>query len=358
MAQNYTYKVAKEKDNLVKVTVKADKELYAESKQRAYTKLAADVKIPGFRPGKAPQQKIEAKIGNDLFSETIKVLLSETAAKIIDTEELNPVTTLDYDITKASDDGVEFVFSFTQYPEVKLGDLTKVKLQVKPEPVADNEIDDVIKNLFPRKEGEAVTEITSEMIKSAGIDNVSDMAGLRQEISTRLTEIKYQQAESTAMEEAIVDAVKLSNITVPQVLIDQAITRLVDDYIAKIESLNMNVDEFLTAQNKDMEKLRAEKAAEAKAQIERELLLTEITRHYQLMPTAEDIDHELSHIDEENRSKYDNYEGRRYIMSVLIQRRALMKLQELVQKQGKSTSKASSQAKKSAKPKSQPKKVK
>jgi FKBP-type peptidyl-prolyl cis-trans isomerase (trigger factor) len=159
------------------------------------------------------------------------------------------------------------------------------------------------------------------------------------------------------MEQVIADAVKLSNINVPQVLVDQAVTRLVDDYIAKIESLNMNIDEFLTAQSKDMDTLRAEKEAEGKAQIERELLLTEITRHYELMPSAADIDHELSNIEEGNRSKYDNYEGRRYIMSVLIQRRALMKLRELVQKD-KTTSKPSAKAKESAKPEPRQKKVK
>ncbi|MCA9379078.1 hypothetical protein KC640_01495 [Candidatus Dojkabacteria bacterium] len=353
MAKNYTYKITKEKDNLVKTEVKADRELYAASKDRAYHKLADKVKVPGFRAGNAPRATIEAKIGNDLFSETIKILLSETAAEIVDAEGLNPVTTLDYDITKASDAGVEFTFTFTQYPEVKLGDLTKIKLQVKEEPVSEGEIDDVIKNLFPRQEGEAQTEITAEMIEKVGISGVKDMAGLRAEVESRLTELKYQQAEGQAMEQAIVDAVKASKIEVPAVLVEQTVTRLVDDYIAKIESLNMNVDEFLSAQSKDMEKLKAEKEAEARSQLERELLLTEITRNYNLMPTAEDIDHELSHMeDAETRSKYDNYEGRRYITSVLIQRRALGKLQELVQKPAKkapSTKKSKKPAKKTKK---------
>ncbi|MCB1224138.1 MAG: hypothetical protein KDK21_09420, partial [Mesotoga sp.] len=213
--------------------------------------------------------------------------------------------------------------------------------------------DDVIKNLFPRQEGEAQTEITAEMIEKVGISGVKDMAGLRAEVESRLTELKYQQAEGQAMEQAIVDAVKASKIEVPAVLVEQTVTRLVDDYIAKIESLNMNVDEFLSAQSKDMEKLKAEKEAEARSQLERELLLTEITRNYNLMPTAEDIDHELSHMeDAETRSKYDNYEGRRYITSVLIQRRALGKLQELVQKPAKkapSTKKSKKPAKKTKK---------
>lgn len=357
MANNYTYKVSKEKDSLIKVTVQADTTLYAKSKERAYHKLAEKVKIPGFRPGNAPRAKVEARIGNDLFSETIKILLSETAAEIVDEEKLNPVTPLDYDITKASDAGVEFVFTFTQYPEVKLGDLTKLKLQVKDEEVTDKEIDDVIKNLFPRKEGETQTEITAEMIKSVGIDGVSDIQGLRKEVASRLTDLKYQQAESAAMEQVIADAVKLSKIELPAVLIEQTVTRLVDDYIAKIESLNMNVDEFLAAQSKDMEKLRAEKEAEAKSQLARELLLTEITRHYKLMPTAEDIEHELSHIDDpEARSKYDNYEGRRYITSVLIQRRSLAKLHELIQKPAAPKAKPEKADTKKTKP--QPKKAK
>ena len=51
-------------DHQVKITVEVDDEVMEGAKRRAARKIAKRVKIPGFRPGKAPYQVIVRQVGN------------------------------------------------------------------------------------------------------------------------------------------------------------------------------------------------------------------------------------------------------------------------------------------------------
>ena len=53
----------------VKLTVEVEPEQMENAKHRAARQLAKRVKIPGFRPGKAPYQMIERYLGEDSILE-------------------------------------------------------------------------------------------------------------------------------------------------------------------------------------------------------------------------------------------------------------------------------------------------
>ncbi|MBL8015294.1 MAG: hypothetical protein JNK26_03860 [Candidatus Doudnabacteria bacterium] len=333
MSKPYTYQVTTQADSKIKVVVKSTKAEYDRYKDMAYTELAKDVKLPGFRPGKAPRAQVESKIANELFSATVKKLLSNTAAEIIDTEGLNPLTQLDYDLTKASDTEIEFTFEFTNYPEIKLGDFSKLSFGTELVKVEEKEIDEVIQNLFTAKDAKEkvkIEDVSEEMVAGLKMEGVSTVAELRKHIEKRLQDMKQSQADNVALEKLIEAAVEQSTIPVPEVLVEDTVERQVHDYIHKIEDLGMDPDEFLKAQGKSRDSLKDEKKEAAKKQIQQELLMTEIVRHYKVMPTPEDIEKELNSIsDPQMKAEYDSPAGRRYITSVLIQRRALDKLKEV-----------------------------
>lgn len=365
MAKPYTYKVTQTEGSKTKVEVTADASEFQKYEEMAYDELAPNVKIPGFRAGKAPKAQIQGRIANDLFSTAVKKLLSNIAAEIIDEEDMNPLTQLNYDLTKASDAGVEFTFEFINYPDVSLGDFSKLKFSPEMIKVEDKEIDEVIGNLFSakkdntpeaqvakgedtkeeadtkdenktdKKDEKEIKDLTDEMVVDLEIDGVKTVSELRVHIEARLKEIKQRSADSKELENLIDAAIEASDIPVPEEIVHESAHRQIDEYIARIEGLggNINVDEFLKAQGKDRDKLHEEKMQSAKKQLERELLMTEIVRKYELMPTPEDIENELNLIqDSETKAQYDTPEGRRYIVSVLIQQRAVEKLKELAKK--------------------------
>ena len=51
--------------NKVKLSVEVEEGEFSDAIDAAFRKIARQVRIPGFRPGKAPRQIIEARVGLD-----------------------------------------------------------------------------------------------------------------------------------------------------------------------------------------------------------------------------------------------------------------------------------------------------
>jgi FKBP-type peptidyl-prolyl cis-trans isomerase (trigger factor) len=289
MEKGYTYKINKEKDYLYKVEVEVEPSRVKEAYTEALKELGKDVKIQGFRPGKAPAAMIEAKVGNEAFSHSIRHLLSDIAVEIVDSEKLNPVTPLDYSVEKASVDGnVAFSFSFTNYPEVKLADLSKLTVEKPDNAVSEEDIDKVIANLRnaeneknkgkkdetkeekdkeakkisgkgTEKKDKKTTELTDAEVKTLGFEGVTTVAELRKMISERLQDIQGQEQQARFEQSALEVAIKASDIQVPQALIDRQAEQLVEAYMAKIKDLDVKPEEFLQAQGLTKESLKKQK---------------------------------------------------------------------------------------------------
>src|SRR5712691_10110088 len=55
--------------HVVKLSIEVPPEEFARELDRAYRKVAGEVRIPGFRKGKVPRQVIDARIGRDVVLE-------------------------------------------------------------------------------------------------------------------------------------------------------------------------------------------------------------------------------------------------------------------------------------------------
>src|SRR5438105_871651 len=51
--------------NKVKLSVEVDEDEFEKALDAAFRKIAREVRIPGFRPGKAPRRILEARLGTD-----------------------------------------------------------------------------------------------------------------------------------------------------------------------------------------------------------------------------------------------------------------------------------------------------
>lgn len=78
-------------DHQVKLTVEIDSEQLEASKKKAAKKIAKRIKVPGFRPGKAPYQVIRRQVGDDaLLEESLEILVQNIYPSIIDEAEIEP----------------------------------------------------------------------------------------------------------------------------------------------------------------------------------------------------------------------------------------------------------------------------
>lgn len=117
--------------------------------EKAYRKLAQRVRIPGFRPGKAPRPMIEKEIGRHrLLDEAMDILVPDVYREAIEEQKLDPIANPSLELVSHE----PFVFKATVplRPEVDLGDLTSLRLPRPPISVSEEQIEDTLTTLRRR----------------------------------------------------------------------------------------------------------------------------------------------------------------------------------------------------------------
>lgn len=121
-----------------------------QAKERASRKLSKEIKIKGFRPGKAPRAVVERLVGADrLRGEAIDEALPEAVGNAIAEAELKPVTTPRIEAVRDAEDGaVEIDVRVTLWPVAdRLPDYSRREIIVDVATVDDDEVTDQIERL-------------------------------------------------------------------------------------------------------------------------------------------------------------------------------------------------------------------
>ncbi len=140
-------------DTKLTLTLTADEALLTAEKEKALHELAHNVKIQGFREGKAPLPMIEKAVDPArLQSEFLDHAINRLYVAAIDHEKLRPVTQPEVKITKfVPFNTLEVEIEVEVVGEVKLADYKKVKLAQDKVAVEAKEIDEVIASLRTRE---------------------------------------------------------------------------------------------------------------------------------------------------------------------------------------------------------------
>ncbi len=142
-------------DHQAKLTVEVEAERLESNKQRAATKLSKRVKIPGFRPGKAPYAVIVRNLGEDaILEEALNQLIEEVYPEVIKEAEIKPYGPGNLDKVPSMDPLV-LEFTIPLDAEVTLGDYKSIRRPYEPEPVADEKVSETLRSL---QENQAVLE--------------------------------------------------------------------------------------------------------------------------------------------------------------------------------------------------------
>lgn len=119
---------------------------------RAYQQLAKQIRLPGFRPGKAPAKLLEARVGRGaVLEQVVNEVLPARYSEAVTTGELRPLGQPDIEVTKL-EDGEELVFTaeVDVRPDIELPELSTLKISVEPVEVADDEVEAELEALRAR----------------------------------------------------------------------------------------------------------------------------------------------------------------------------------------------------------------
>ena len=118
----------------------------------AYKELAKQVRLPGFRPGKAPAKLLEARIGRGaVLEQVVNSAIPARYSEAVTTQDVKPLGQPEIDITKLEDnDELVFTAEVDVRPEITLPDLKAIKITVDPIVVNDDEVEAELDNLRAR----------------------------------------------------------------------------------------------------------------------------------------------------------------------------------------------------------------
>lgn len=166
----------------VKLTISADQELMSTTKDVVLKRLAQRMKLPGFRPGKAPVAIVERNADpSALQTEFLDEALNRLYSAAIEQEELRPVDQPKVTLQKfVPFTDLEVAVEVEVVGEVKIPDYKKFKIAKKEAKVTDKDIDEVIDSLRVRtaekKDVERVAANDDEVIIDfAGVDAKTDL---------------------------------------------------------------------------------------------------------------------------------------------------------------------------------------
>src|SRR6201991_559225 len=119
---------------------------------RAYKELAKQVRLPGFRPGKAPAKLLEARIGKEaMLDQVVGEAVPGRYTEAVTTSDVQPLGQPEIEITnKEYGQDLTFTAEVDVRPEIELPDLSALTITVDPIEVKDEEVDTELENLRAR----------------------------------------------------------------------------------------------------------------------------------------------------------------------------------------------------------------
>lgn len=135
-----------ESDTKVKLTIALDVDELTAAEKVATSKLARDVKAPGFRKGKAPIAVATKSIDpGKLQDETVNNALSKAVAEAFISNDIQALDRPEVAVTKfVPGEMLEFTAEAEILPKVKLGNYKKLKLKSEKITVSEEEINEII----------------------------------------------------------------------------------------------------------------------------------------------------------------------------------------------------------------------
>lgn len=143
--------------------------------------VAKTTKLPGFRPGKAPKEMLKQKYRASVLGEVLDEAVREATEEVIKSNKLNPVMMPNIKITKFEDGkDIEFEVSVELMPEIKVGDLSSIKLEKLMAEVPAEEVDKALKYIAQSRRETAKVEEDRAAVKgdTLVIDFVGSVDGV------------------------------------------------------------------------------------------------------------------------------------------------------------------------------------
>ena len=170
---------------IVELTVAFDSEEWKATQEKALDKLAKNVKIDGFRPGKAPTAMVRARVSKaSVLEEATDMILQTKFVEILTEANVEPVAQPALSVQKVDADELEVQILVPVKPQVELGEYKGLEIKKGRVTVTKKEIEEQLANYQTQfaeltvKEGGKVAKGDTAVIDFEGfVDGVAFEGG-------------------------------------------------------------------------------------------------------------------------------------------------------------------------------------
>jgi FKBP-type peptidyl-prolyl cis-trans isomerase (trigger factor) len=245
--------------------------------------LVKNAELPGFRKGKAPRAMVEEKLDRSaVYEDVIRKLLPKVYNEAVTEEKLKPIISPKVELKEAKENADWVITIYTcEKPKLTLGDYKKA--------VAEKKADRHKKIWVPGKDQKPEEE--------------------KEDKKPRIEEVLSWVAETVT-------------ITIPELLLEQEVNRLLSNLIDQTKSLGLSVEQYLTATGRNAESVRKEYEAQARQTITLEFALEDIADKEGILISDDDIDAVIKSAKTEEEKKKLS-QDRYYIASILRRQKTI-----------------------------------
>ena len=136
-------------DTKVELTITLDAGELAGAEQVALVHLSKDLKVPGFRPGKAPLKEVKKRVSSEeLQSHLVSDAINRAVPESLESEKLQALERPEVEVKKiVPGELLEFTLTAEVLPPISLGDYKKLKATPSKITVSKADIDEVVERM-------------------------------------------------------------------------------------------------------------------------------------------------------------------------------------------------------------------
>lgn len=259
------------------IVCEIDKESVELEKQSIVKQISGSAKIPGFRPGKVPENIIQTKYQDAIKEKLIENLVSRC---YLETARQNKIVSIIE--PEVADIKFDTTLSFKIYIELKPAVTVKkykgiVVKRVEPEPVTDKDVENVLKEYEKSKEF-AISVIDPEKRKA-----------WKEKVNNQLKEYNLRKAAHAEEDQLWEEILRNSGIEIPEKLLFQRTRKIAEEWLGYVNFKEKTKEET----DKIVDDTLKEAKPYAEEQLKKYFILEKIAELENIEISQEEIDESL-----------------------------------------------------------------
>lgn len=269
MADTKTTKsqLTKAQDGTITLTISLPKAAVAKAREEVIAHAVAGAELAGFRKGKAPRNLVEDKLDPLKVQEDIlRTLLPQAYSEAVVEHKIKPIMSPKIQIQKLENDADwQFDAITCELPDVKLGDYK-----------------------------DAVKSITAKA-KIA---------------------VPGKEQQEVSFEELMEAVLSKATVTIPAVLLESEVDRLLSQMLDEVKSLGLSLDQYLASTHKTVDEVKKEYEDRARHDATIEFVLQKISDEEKIQVGEQEIAEAIAKA--QTPEEKENLERNRYLLAAIL----------------------------------------